>query len=296
MLLRKSLSMVNVSVVICSREPALIESLKVNIEATIGCEYEIIVVDNFSNKYSIFNAYNVGIEKSIGNILCFVHEDVLFHTCDWGKKLKNIFAQNLQIGIVGIAGSKIISDVPSGWWEQPSKALVKNILQHRPDGRVEHLNNGFEDENEQEVAVIDGVFMCLRRDSRIKFNENLKGFHNYDQSICLDYLEKDYQIVVTNQILLEHLSNGTIDSRWLNATCEFYRLYQKHLPKVIGDAGLGNKERVQQISRFIFHCKNTGNAKLAFTFWAKLLKKEPLHPDHKNHLRYFLNFVRTKLV
>jgi glycosyltransferase involved in cell wall biosynthesis len=288
--------MIDISVIVCSKRASHLDSLKSNIEDTIGCPYELIVLDNSNSEYSIFSAYNLGIERSRGNILCFIHEDVLFHTPDWGGKLKNIFSQNFQTGIVGVAGSKIISEIPSGWWEQPSTALVKNILQHRPDGRVELLTGGFEDGKEQEVAVIDGVFMCLRRDSRINFNKNLEGFHNYDQSVCLDYLKKNYKVLVTNQILLEHFSNGTIDSRWLNATYNFHKLYKKHLPKIIGDAELGNKERVRQISRFIFHCKNTGNAKLAFKFWLKLLKNEPLHPENKNHIRYFLNFLRTKLV
>ncbi|MDT0686862.1 glycosyltransferase [Autumnicola psychrophila] len=287
--------MIEFSIIVCSRRASLLKALESNIKDTIGCPYELIVLDNSKNKYSIFSAYNVGIEKSKGGILCFVHEDVLFHTRDWGGKLKNIFSQNLQVGIVGIAGSKIISDIASGWWEQPSKTLVKNVLQHRPDGRVEHLKGGFEDGNEEEVAVIDGVFMCLRRDGQIKFNENLEGFHNYDQSICLDYLRQGYRIVVTNKILLEHFSNGTIDSRWLNATYNFYKLYKQHLPKIIGDAELGDSERGQQISHFIFHCKNTGNAKLAFKFWLKLFKIKPLNPEHQNHFRYFLNFLRTKL-
>jgi hypothetical protein len=30
---------------------------------TIGCEYELIIIDNSENKYSIYEAYNLGIER-----------------------------------------------------------------------------------------------------------------------------------------------------------------------------------------------------------------------------------------
>ena len=89
-----------ISIIICSRNLGIDPKLSTNITSTIGCECELIVIDNSQNKYSIFQAYNIGIEKSTSEIICFVHGDVLFHSKDWGKKLIEIFENfinNLKI-------------------------------------------------------------------------------------------------------------------------------------------------------------------------------------------------------
>ncbi len=68
-----------ISLIICSRKSDISNSLKENIERTIGTDYELIVIDNSTNKYSIFSAYNEGVRRSKGDILCFMHEDILYH-------------------------------------------------------------------------------------------------------------------------------------------------------------------------------------------------------------------------
>ena len=73
-----------ISLIICSRKADISEELKQNIAETIGCEYELCVIDNSRNEYSIFSAYNEGVRRAKGDILCFMHEDVLFRTNKWG--------------------------------------------------------------------------------------------------------------------------------------------------------------------------------------------------------------------
>jgi hypothetical protein len=50
-----------ISCVICSRQPVISAKLKENIASTVGCEYELVVIDNSTNEYSIFSAYNEGV-------------------------------------------------------------------------------------------------------------------------------------------------------------------------------------------------------------------------------------------
>ena len=78
------------SLIICSRTPKISEELEKNIADTIGCEYELVVIDNSLNKYSIFSAYNEGVKRSIGDILCFMHEDILYKTINWGQQVELI--------------------------------------------------------------------------------------------------------------------------------------------------------------------------------------------------------------
>ena len=65
-----------------------------------------------------------------------------------------------------------------------------HLIQKYNNGNVEEIKRGVEN-NLEEVVVIDGVFMGMRKIPGIKFDERISGFHNYDQSISLLYRIKD---------------------------------------------------------------------------------------------------------
>ena len=67
-----------ISIIICCRIQTINKDLSENIKNTVGCDYELIVIDNSQNSYSIFEAYNLGIERSNGDYLCFIHDDILY--------------------------------------------------------------------------------------------------------------------------------------------------------------------------------------------------------------------------
>ena len=91
-----------ISIVICSIDSKKYEKLKKNIEETIGeLSFEIIKIDNSIEKISITKAYNLGVDKSKYDILLFIHEDILFHTFNWGNILISKFKES-SIGLLGI--------------------------------------------------------------------------------------------------------------------------------------------------------------------------------------------------
>lgn len=126
-----------ISIVVCHRSPDFLEQFKQNLASSIGVDYELIVVDNSQNTYGICQAYNLGGAKAQYEVLCFAHEDILFHTLNWGQNLLQHFADS-SVGAVGVAGSKVFG---RKWFTFGGKhGFGKiNILQHTPDGRVEHL-------------------------------------------------------------------------------------------------------------------------------------------------------------
>ena len=69
-----------ISIIICSRTQAISKDLSENVQNTVGCDHELVIIDNSENQYSIFEAYNLGIKQSKGEYLCFAHDDILFHT------------------------------------------------------------------------------------------------------------------------------------------------------------------------------------------------------------------------
>jgi glycosyltransferase involved in cell wall biosynthesis len=65
-----------ISLIICSRTPALSQKLANNIAETIGVPYEIVLLDNSANTYGICQAYNIGVQQSKYDVLCFMHDDI----------------------------------------------------------------------------------------------------------------------------------------------------------------------------------------------------------------------------
>src|SRR5690554_6108020 len=101
------------SIIICSRNFKISEKLEKNIRETISVSFEFVIINNEKKELSIFEAYNQGIAKSKGDILVFLHDDILFRTQGWGEILEEIFNTNKDLGLLGIAGSTIKTKMPS---------------------------------------------------------------------------------------------------------------------------------------------------------------------------------------
>jgi hypothetical protein len=78
------------SIIISSYQKHYFDQLVENIRETIGedFQYEIIQMWN-PNVMSITEAYNSGAGKSRYENLLFLHEDIIFYTRNWGKRLLN---------------------------------------------------------------------------------------------------------------------------------------------------------------------------------------------------------------
>lgn len=285
-----------ISIIICSRDLGIDPNLLTNITSTIGCEYELIIIDNYENKYSIFHAYNKGIKQSKSEILCFIHDDVLFHSKDWGKKLIDIFKSDAKIGLVGVAGSKVKTKAPSGWWNSPDELKQINIIQHLETGQVERWEYGLDDDVLlEEVVVIDGVFMAIKRDENIMFDNTLKGFHNYDLNISLLYKVNGYKVMVTKEIEIEHFSNGNINKSWYLSTQRFHNKNKHYLPLIANDLN-GNfdikKQEYNNGLKFIYDSLNFGFNYNIVIKWFRLLL---FNPTDKTHLKIAKSLIKNLL-
>tara|TARA_R110001583_G_scaffold41572_2_gene132140 strand:+ start:1653 stop:2507 length:855 start_codon:yes stop_codon:yes gene_type:complete len=273
-----------ISIIICSRKKSIDSNLDLNIHKTIGCDYELIVINNSRSNYSIFEAYNKGIKESKGEFLCFIHDDILIQTKDWGKKIIRIFETDNKIGLIGIAGSKIKTKMPSSWSDCDEKYKVINVIQHFNDANPQKMECGFrENKTIEEVVAIDGVFIAARKIKGLIFNTNLKGFHNYDLSISLDFKIKGFRNIVTNEILIEHFSLGTIDKSWYESALKLDELYKKHLPlstdEFVSKKNINNRELINGAA-FVSQLFKYGYIKQAFKYWIKLVLIKPYSKYH----------------
>ncbi|MGI0107859.1 glycosyltransferase [Salinimicrobium sp. WS361] len=280
-----------ISVIVCSRNVKKSIFLRKNIEETIGCDYEFISIDNSQNNFSIFEAYNLSSLKSVYPFLVFIHEDIIIHSVNWGKTLLDLFKEHSQYGLIGVAGSREKTKMPSAWWQ--SNDNVWRIIQHFKYKPKEYWEHGLNGKELIEVAIIDGVFMAMRKDSKINFDERLKGFHNYDLSISLLNRIHDKKIGVTGKILIEHFSEGNLDQSWYESTSEFHRLYKKSLPVQVENDPSSilelKKKEVTLGLNFINQLINRNLTKEAFYWWWQLFKLKPVSKYHFRILNRLLS-------
>ena len=198
-----------ISIIICSRGKSLPEELIKNIDDTIGCEYEVIVIDNSSGKHSIFSAYNEGVRRAKGDILHFRHDDITHISKGWGCAATEILSDT-TIGLLGVGGSHIMPGFPAYYCESPYMSFHN---QDNDNGTITRNSDGYWNaEGLAEVAVVDGqqFFIPRRLFPPLEFDEvSYSGFHGYDMDICMQVQSLRLRVVVSNRLLSEH--------RWSNS-------------------------------------------------------------------------------
>ena len=222
-----------ISVLICSNNPGLLTQVTNNITTTIGTEFEILHFDNRKAKKGLCEVYNELALRANFPYICFLHEDVLFQTHEWGKKLNEIFLQKENTGLIGIAGSKYKSLFFSGWFSNVKELDCAHYI-HQYKNSIEYVNLSPDNKNIlQEVVCIDGVFMCCRKEvwENNRFNYDLlQGFHFYDIDFSLR-IARNYTVVITYEIDLIHItSGGDYGNNWVIEAMKYHKQMKNELP------------------------------------------------------------------
>ena len=245
-----------ISIIICSRYSDIPTKMRQNIAETIGCDHELLVVDNSRNKYSIFQAYNEGVRRSKGDILCFVHEDVLFRSMDWGRVIAAHFWDDEKVGLIGFAGAHFFPDIPMYWDRSPMVSEYNLTTRGSKTERcfsVEHFGN----ETMVEVVAVDGLCFFMRRDlfDRVAFDENtFRGFHMYDLDISMQVRETGYKVCVCDDVLVEHFyefnpSKAGFELFEANLQ-KFFDKWSSYFPLTVGLQGVTDGI-TQQLNRYV---------------------------------------------
>ena len=203
------------SIIISSYKSILFAALEKNIAETCGVAYEIIKIDN-PGIMGICEAYNKGAEKAKFENLLFLHEDVEFHTKNWGDILKKYF--NLKdLGVLGLAGSKRKFHLPYGFVNAlPGENYSFVTYPGYPENVFKNTQFPFL------IKVIDGVFIGMKKSvwKKFRFNEEISGFHFYDIDISLRTSES-LQNYLVNDICVDHFSAGNFGNEWIDACISF---------------------------------------------------------------------------
>jgi len=176
-------------------------------EYTVLKTYYIRNVANVGVRHSL----NQGWRESTGDIVLFMHNDLMIYEKDFDTKLKKAFLNNDELGAVGAFGAKAIgsANIYKVPYEMSQLARGGNISNARMDKNIHGFRNlRREFEN---VAVFDGMFMCFKRELLQKvdgFDPITQTFHNYDNLMCIKSLENGYENIVI-PMDVDHLGGAT---------------------------------------------------------------------------------------
>ena len=216
-----------ISVVYCTREsnPNHTEHLK----KTSGLHKNLEVIEIINNGEDLTKAYNRGLKMATNDIVVFCHDDISIETNNWGNKLLKLFKLNPEHGIIGVAGTKFLSET-GRWWDDRKKMY----------GRVAHTHEGntwlssYSDDLGQEledVVIVDGLFFAIdKQKAVIPFDESVKGFHFYDVTFCFQNFLNQIKIGVTTLIRVNHRSIGMTNEQWEENRITFSETYKDKLP------------------------------------------------------------------
>lgn len=225
-----------ISCIVCSRSSDISSELRQNIALTIGCDYELVIIDNSKNEYNIFSAYNEGVARSNGDVLCFMHDDIVFHTYNWGH-ITNFFRSG-QYGLVGVIGGLYYPDYPSAWWHSATETgqiiqgffsengkycTWKQCLWNRRNGGIVN------------AVTVDGLWMCVNKslfdNGLIRFDDKTySGFHLYDADICMQIINAGYDVGIVFDIFIEHKSSGVFKTEYFKTLDIWYAKWKNCLP------------------------------------------------------------------
>lgn len=243
-----------ISIIICSANQQLLIAVKQNIADTVGVPFEIIAIDNRNSTNGICEVYNRGLYQAKYDLLCFMHEDIILKTPDWGLIISQLFTNNPDIGLVGVAGSFYKPLVPSSWRGATQKTECLHILQgsksENPDEFTLFNINPYNSKI-AEVASVDGVWFCTTKTiaKKYPFDEHtFKKFHCYDIDFSIA-IGQEYKIVVTYDILLAHLSKGSFDRTWVMETLKLHKKWRHRLPILRGNL---SEQETDYIEKYTF--------------------------------------------
>lgn len=215
------------SVVIVSNRENNAKKIIENIAATVGIAHEIIQITEI--KAGISHCYNEGAKKSVFPHLCFVHDDVLFHTNGWGEEVTACL-QNGQTGMVGTMGGRYKSAFGAGWRDGEWTSFRMNVVD-AASGK--HLLYNPNQEQQSEVVSLDGAFLCCTKEHWQQHpfdDQNFTGFHFYDLDICLQMRRAGLKNYALFAVELAHLSQGRKDAAFLNDYLTFQAKWKNSLP------------------------------------------------------------------
>lgn len=203
----------NYSVVVSCNDWGTLRSTLLRSPDLDGTQH-VIVKEGYT---SAGRAYNAGLDDGASKFLVFVHQDV-YLPAGWFQRLDRAICdlerEDPNWGVLGVFGITS-SGSPAGY-------LYSTGLQG-------FVGQAFA--KPTPVETLDGLLLVFRRESGLRFDEGLPGFHLYDADICLEAERRGMTSYAVPAFCL-HNSNGisVLPRSYLQAFLYVRRKWRQRLP------------------------------------------------------------------
>jgi hypothetical protein len=210
-----------------SDNPNFIEQIK----KTCGVNVDVIQKINNGEK-SLSEVYNEIIDESKTDILVLCHDDILFETKNWGKKLLTNY-QKTDYSIIGLAGSTYMPET-GRWWDKP--ITMRGVVNHSHEGKKWESKYSTNEGKISPTTMVDGLFISFDK-TKIKkrFSEEVKGFHFYDVTFSFENFLEGVKVGVTYDVRVTHLSIGQTNEQWEQNRLQFVDRFKDNLPQFLDE-------------------------------------------------------------
>lgn len=158
---------------------------------------EWLMVEPNKNGWNAAQGLNHGIERMNADWVVCVHQDVLFPAGFWQRLTAALRALPAEAAVAGIVGC------------EKNGRFRGHIVD--PNGHC------FWPPLPCEVATIDEVVIAVRKSSKLRFSEDVPGFHCYGADLCYTARERGLKVFAIDAPLL-HLSTGKLDASYERAS------------------------------------------------------------------------------
>lgn len=206
----------NISIICVYNNKKILESCLLNSLKNQEVDSELILIDNEKGEFnSAAEALNIGGSKATGDLLLFVHQDVIF----FEKNLEDIiyYCEDYpNLGVAGVAGTDELSGI-----------VKSNGIHNIPPSDMGPINI-----TEIESAqTLDEVLLIIPKQvfNNFKFDEETcYHWHLYGADYCLQLIKNNYSVIVL-PIKLYHQSNAS------SMSLEYYKTLNNILEKYKDD-------------------------------------------------------------
>lgn len=213
------------------RDDAANQKFTNEILETIGVQNVIVSCYPNFNQFSLSELYNKALKEynDKESIFVFCHNDIHFNTRDWGRRLLSKF-NNTDYSIIGLAGSTYLGE-KGVWWEKPETML--GIVNHTNGLRTWASEYCPSFTGVKPVVLVDGCFIAVNPNNiEHNFDEEFKGFHFYDLSLCVPNYLDGCNIGVVTDIRITHESVGMVNEQWEQNRQQFVEKYKNDIPLI----------------------------------------------------------------
>lgn len=147
----------------------------------------------------VYPTFKYGMDNTAGDIVLFIHSDLLIDDNGFDTTLRYVFAKDKNIGLLGFVGSDEINENGSRAWGTTSNFLGKTYSYNNETWKgLPSSFFGITYDGLTKAVVLDGCAMAINRDvwNKIGYRENRPPHHYYDRFISCQVLEIGYDIWV----------------------------------------------------------------------------------------------------